>query len=173
MGASRKKRILELHYPARRDVVCDLRRRFDQFMSFYPGPREDVEALKVVLSEAATNAICYGSPQGEQSRVRIRFQISGQDLVIEVADQGESFTPKTIQLPEEDEFQPSGRGLWIMEALMDKVEFLPNCPGTCVRMTKRLPPAVAASRSSHGGSVSTPSSTESYSAPMMAGRFSE
>jgi len=138
MGAQPGKRVLELQLPARRDVVYDIRRRLDEFMRGCAAAAEEVEAVKVALSEAATNAICHGSPLGDKNRIRVRFEKLGGELVIEIYDQGQGFRPRAIALPESDEFQPSGRGLWIMEALMDEVAFLPGPEGTCVRLVKRF-----------------------------------
>lgn len=141
MLAVKQNPVVELEYPAEPRVVHDVRRKFDDFACLLGIPRDDIEALKVALSEACSNAICHGSPLHERNRVWVRFQVKGERLEIEIQDEGSGFRPGRIALPQREEYKPSGRGLFIMEALLDEVRFDANATGTCVHMVKQLPTA--------------------------------
>ena len=124
----------------------EIRRRFHEYVAPYRLPREDVEWVKVALSEAATNAICHGSPRREQNQVHVVCELYNDTLVIEVTDESGVFQTltDTPELPRHDEWKPSGRGLVIMKAVMDEVRFEPGAAGTRVRMVKRFSHAPAA-----------------------------
>jgi serine/threonine-protein kinase RsbW len=131
---------IELTYPSDPRVVQEVRRRFEEFVHAGPLSRDDVEDMKVALSEACANAICHGSPNGPRNCFHVTCLLSRDELVMEVADEGAGFAAgRRTGLPEE--FAASGRGIFLMEHLCDRVEVEPRRPGTAVRLIKRLPVA--------------------------------
>src|SRR5688500_9248946 len=128
-------RELELTYPAEKRVVHDVRVRFEEFLRPWHLLQDDMEWIKVAVTEACTNAVCHRSPHGPLSQIHVRCELDDQRLVIEICDEGGGFRPETIELPEIDDWKPSGRGLVIMVTVMDTVEFIASRAGTCVRMT--------------------------------------
>ena len=133
-----RKRVMEFYLPAERHLIHDVRKRFEEFITPYRLPSDEVEWIKVAVSEACTNAVCHGSPAGSSNRVKVRCELDSETLAVEVCDQGGGFVPETIELPDFDEWKPSGRGLVIMQSVMDDVSFEPRDDGTCVRMVKYL-----------------------------------
>jgi serine/threonine-protein kinase RsbW len=127
---------LQLHFPAEPRVVHDVRRRFEEFVAPLQLQREEVEAIKVALSEACTNAVCHGSPRGVLNCVHITFKADDDRVSIEIVDEGKGFAPQEIALPLYEEWKPSGRGLYLMQALMDEVRFEPTETGTRVVLEK-------------------------------------
>lgn len=138
MSGNESVRMLELDVPADPQVVHDLRARFDEFVQPCGLSQDDREGLKVALSEACSNAVCHGSPRGNWNRVHVRYRLEEDCLTIEVADEGRGFHPDRIALPEFEEWKPSGRGLFLMQALMDDVQFERTPMGTRVRLMKHL-----------------------------------
>jgi len=138
MSEAQPNRYLELDVPAEPQVVQDLRRRFDEFVQGCRMTDDEREGVKVALSEACSNAVCHGSPRGNWNRLRVRFQVEGDLLSLEISDQGRGFYPNEIALPDFEEWKPSGRGLFLMQALVDEVEFERTAVGTVVRLRKRL-----------------------------------
>jgi len=115
---------------------------------------EEIEDMKVALSEACNNAVlhAYGDlPEGttfsapdEQPRVEIRFIKRADSLSIVVKDDGSSFDAAAVARNAESlhgkavhELEAGGLGLYLMQALMDQVE-VSSGSGTQVMMTKRL-----------------------------------
>jgi serine/threonine-protein kinase RsbW len=138
MAGTQHSRILELDYPAEPRIVHDLRELFEVFVQTCNISRDDVEAIKVALSEACSNAVCHGSPVGGRNRIRVRCEVDEEQMAVEVRDEGRGFQLPQIALPHFEEWKPSGRGLFLMYALMDEVAFEPTSSGTHVRLVKYL-----------------------------------
>lgn len=139
MAVDSRKRVMKLDLKAEKHVIHDVRERFEEFVSPCGLAPDDLEWIKVAVSEACTNAVCHGSPEGVQNEIHIRCEVDSEMLSVEVSDEGNGgFRPVEIQLPHFDEWKPSGRGLVIMAAVMDGVTFEPTETGTRVRMVKYL-----------------------------------
>jgi serine/threonine-protein kinase RsbW len=102
-------------------------------------PQPTVEALTVALSEATTNAMVHGGREQERPPIELHCWLEPERLVIEVESEGEPFVPEEIRLPEVTDWHPRGRGLFLMQQLVDHLEFLPRERGVRVRLIKQLP----------------------------------
>ena len=82
-------------------------------------------AIKLALEEALTNAIRHGNESDRSKSVTIRYAITPQKAAVVVRDEGKGFIPDEIPDPTAPERLPlpSGRGIMLMRAYMDKVEF--------------------------------------------------
>ncbi len=102
---------------------------------------EEIEDMKVAVSEACNNAVlhAYGDAAG---KIDVTFETFDDEMIITVRDFGKSFvvnekkeTPvmhgKAI-----DEIRSGGLGLYLMQALMDRVEVKQD-DGTAVILTKK------------------------------------
>lgn len=103
---------------------------------------EEIEDMKVAVSEACNNAVLHAYEHA--GMMEIRFLIMEGSLSITVKDEGRSFdpAPETQTSPSLhgktlDEIEAGGLGLYLMQALMDEVEVLSGV-GTEVVLTKRL-----------------------------------
>lgn len=103
---------------------------------------EEIEDMKVAVSEACNNAVLHAYDSG--GMMEIRFRIAEDALSIVVKDEGKSFDPTAQSGTSEslhgktiDEIEAGGLGLYLMQALMDEVEVLGGA-GTEVVLTKRL-----------------------------------
>ncbi len=88
---------------------------------------EEMEAnILVSLSEAVNNAIVHGNKNNPAKKVSIKMEKDGNLLSFVVADEGEGFDPGMIIDPTAPENldKPSGRGIFLMRSLADKVEFI-------------------------------------------------
>lgn len=96
--------------------------------------------VPVALTEALSNAILRGNAEDPEKRVRVNARIDRVRLVIEVIDEGSGFDISECTLdpttPDRIESE-DGRGLYLMQKLMDRVEQLPGRPGNVVRLTLR------------------------------------
>lgn len=81
--------------------------------------------LMVSLSEAVNNAIIHGNRQDAGKKVTVRCEILPGWLLLTVCDQGKGFRPKEVKNPlaRRNLLRTSGRGVFLMRTLMDKVEF--------------------------------------------------
>jgi len=96
-------------------------------------------AVKLALEESVINAIKHGNQLDSTKKVTIEFSVDDEKTVLSVTDEGEGFDPSAVPDPTKDENLEafSGRGLVLMRAYMDKVEF--NEKGNSVTMTKYAP----------------------------------
>lgn len=79
--------------------------------------------LMVSLTEAVNNAIIHGNKMNAQKKVKVRCEIMPGWLVLSVADEGMGFDPDNIGNPlrKKNLLKESGRGVFLMRTLMDKV----------------------------------------------------
>ncbi len=133
---------LELEIPS--DVACieevieTVRRECSAFD--FPD-RQCSLNVPVALAEALSNAILRGNEEDPEKSVRVRMCLDRRELVLEVRDEGEGFDMQECMvdptLPEE-RLREDGRGLFLMRALMDRVERFDD-GGNVVRLTLRRP----------------------------------
>lgn len=116
--------------------VVELVRRECEGMAYTK--RQLMLNVPVALTEALSNAILRGNGDDPDKHVHVRAEVDAQRLVLEVADEGGGFdlesslvdptTPENID-------REDGRGLFLMQQLMDRVERVEAPGGSIVRMT--------------------------------------
>lgn len=81
--------------------------------------------LMVALTEAVNNAILHGNKSNEEKTVRVLCEVQEDGLLFTVTDQGRGFKPDAVANPLKSEnlLKESGRGIFLMRTLMDRVEF--------------------------------------------------
>jgi serine/threonine-protein kinase RsbW len=81
--------------------------------------------LMIALTEAVNNAILHGNKSKEEKKVRIVCEIRETGLLFTVTDEGRGFKPDTVANPlrEENLLKESGRGIFLMRTLLDRIEF--------------------------------------------------
>jgi serine/threonine-protein kinase RsbW len=99
-------------------------------------PDGEVFGIHLAIEEAVVNAIRHGNKFATDKTVKIRCILSQDKLWIEIEDQGAGFNPLAVPDCTSDERieVPSGRGVMLMKAFMNCVEF--NEQGNRVRMEK-------------------------------------
>jgi anti-sigma regulatory factor (Ser/Thr protein kinase) len=108
-----------------------LRATLDEVADEYPLSEDERFELKFAATEALTNAL-KGSAEGDP--VRIRIVPREETIEVEVVDRG-------VVDPAHRMEEEGGRGIPLMLALVDEVEFFSGAGGTRVRMHKRVTPA--------------------------------
>ena len=90
------------------------------------------------MEEAVRNAIVYASKSDKVLPIDISYTIEQDKIRIVVEDKGAGFNVKDLPDPTnmKNLYKESGRGVYIMQRLMDKVEY--NEKGNRVTMEKRL-----------------------------------
>lgn len=103
----------------------------------YVGDRETLaNHLNVVLTEALVNAIRHANENNPEEVVQIRITISDSEILMQVFDHGRGFN-LTQAVLNERALDEHGRGLFIMQSLMDSVEYRPTKDGNVLEMRKR------------------------------------
>jgi serine/threonine-protein kinase RsbW len=97
-----------------------------------------VEDVEIVVTEACTNVLRHAEPESADYEVEVSLTNDRAD--IKVKDQGPGFDQMSLnQKRALDPTEEGGRGILLMRALVDGIEFL-NDPasGTTVHLTKNL-----------------------------------
>lgn len=125
-------------------LVGNIAERLVQEIKEYAGDRDLLGYhLNLVLTEAMANAIQHAAPADKCDRLRVHIHIEGDDLCIEVYDQGEGFDLKAVQSRGFDALDESGRGIFVIRELMDSVDYHKCAGGNVLEMHRKL---VAADR---------------------------
>ena len=113
-------------------------RILEDVLKHFEFPEEDRVNVLVAFSEAVANAILHGNRECASKQVHIRVQTGPSQATIWVRDEGEGFDVAAVVNPpaEENLLAPSGRGIVMMQAFMDQVEFFHVGEGMLVKMTK-------------------------------------
>ena len=92
--------------------------------------------LMVSVTEAVNNAIIHGNKSDPSKRVIVICEIRPGWLVVIVSDQGKGFKVERVSSPIKDEnvLKESGRGIFLMKTLMDKVIYDVNQSGVQVQL---------------------------------------
>jgi serine/threonine-protein kinase RsbW len=95
-----------------------------------------VFGIHLAMEEAFLNAVRHGNGDDATKRVRVECRIGPEKFDISIADEGGGFDPEAVPDPRSKEnlCKSSGRGVLLMRAYMDAVEY--NEAGNCVRMIK-------------------------------------
>jgi serine/threonine-protein kinase RsbW len=132
--------VVRLRIPGRLELLglCD---RVSTLLCERAGFDEDA-CTQVTLSviEAGTNAIQHGSRCDPALPVDVVFALHSDRLEVSVHDQGSGFdldeVSGDVTLPERL-FDARGRGIFIMRACMDSVDYTFDESGTTCRLVKR------------------------------------
>ncbi len=98
---------------------------------------EAVFAIKLALEEAMTNAVKHGNGNDATKKITVRYAVDDERIEITVSDEGQGFAPEDVPDPTSNDrlTLPSGRGIMLMRAYMDDVEYRRN--GREVYLMKR------------------------------------
>jgi serine/threonine-protein kinase RsbW len=99
---------------------------------------DTADRIAMISREAAANAVLHGNRSDPGKQVRASFAVTPEALSIRVADEGQGFNPEMVPDPLSPEglLRPSGRGIFLMRAIMDEVHFRQLSPGTEITLVK-------------------------------------
>ncbi|WP_163540010.1 anti-sigma B factor RsbW [Gracilibacillus sp. YIM 98692] len=136
---------IEMKVPAKAEYVGVVRLSTSGIANRMGFSYEEIEDLKVAISEAMSNATEHAYDDAEGGEVTVGFGLYTDRLEVMVADRGGSFDLSRIKddigpyknNQSVEDLREGGFGLFLIEALMDKVE-IKNDYGVIVLMTKYL-----------------------------------
>jgi len=136
---------IEIKVPAKPEYVGVVRLSTSGIANRMGFAYDDIEDLKVAISEAITNGVKHAYNETGEGEITIGFGVYENRIEVMVADHGGSFDLKKVKedigpYQEDDtvdDLREGGFGLFLIDALMDKVE-INNKYGVIVLMTKYL-----------------------------------
>jgi anti-sigma regulatory factor (Ser/Thr protein kinase) len=117
-----------VEFPTHPEALISMRGLLRRWLRHADGSDQEIAEITTAAGEAATNAIEHAGASGD-TPFEVLGRIEESDINITVRDYGAWRAPR-----EGDQ----GRGLSLMEALMDEVDVTPSPEGTTVRMRRRL-----------------------------------
>jgi serine/threonine-protein kinase RsbW len=104
---------------------------------------DTIPHIAMAVREAAVNAVLHGNAYDQNKHVTASFETTSDSLIIRIADQGPGLDPNSIPDPlaPENILRGSGRGIFLIRAFMDEVNFRQLHPGTELTLIKHRTPA--------------------------------
>ncbi|MBI3923182.1 MAG: ATP-binding protein [Armatimonadetes bacterium] len=133
--------IIEVRIPSDTEFVRVVRLAVSGVASLMPFTYEEIEDLKLAVSEACSNAILHAHEGNGGEQVVVQLAMQADRLSISVQDRGAGIPlehrRKASRPP--SELSEQGLGLFLIQALMDEVHYdTAKDTGTNVRMVKYL-----------------------------------
>ena len=105
-------------------------------------PVEESQEIVIAVGEAASNACKYGRRAEGDSELRVRCTREGEDVVVQVADDGPGYDHSSLEPPGlPDRFAAGGRGSFLMRQFADDVVVESSAQGTTVTLRRTVPAA--------------------------------
>lgn len=122
------------------DLIGSIGEHIARDIDEFSGDREALAYhLNLVLTEATTNAIKHASAvMRPEDTVRITIHIQDNELNIKVYDHGQGFDLETVPLPDFDQLNEGGMGLYFIRSLMDSVTYTKKNDGNVLEIIKHL-----------------------------------
>ena len=102
--------------------------------------KSESDNFAISVSEVVANAIIYGNKLNKDKKVKIDVYINENEITVKVKDEGTGFNPDILKNPTDPEniLKETGRGLFILKNLNDKVDFNQTKEGFEVTFSKRF-----------------------------------
>jgi anti-sigma regulatory factor (Ser/Thr protein kinase) len=145
---------MEISFAGSPTCLAGLRRAIRGSLAEVPAaiPDEMVDEVVLAISEAAANAILYGS--GDAQPVTVTVRVRGGWIEATVRDRGRPAAPPAAPVA-----GLHGRGLWLIGQLVDELRLAKARPGTLVTLRRCIgDPAV-------GGVPNGPVAVSGYRPP--------
>lgn len=129
---------LRLMLPSEEPSVPLVRKVFSHALGVMGVSRDCIDDIELAISEACTNVLDHAGAHDEYA---VLASVDGDLCVVEVCDDGGDFdgppdTPEGVLI---DPNAEQGRGIQVMRALVDKLDFtVCKDRGTVVRLEKNL-----------------------------------
>ena len=139
----RDEEVVRVQIPGATEYIGVARRAVDALGEQINLPAEARAAVKLAVGEACNNAVLHAKQaNGDYGSVLVACRIVPDALEIDVTNQGNGFHPaEPARMPDAESLAEHGRGMALMEMVMDSVQYLSDNGNTVVRMRKNRPAA--------------------------------
>lgn len=133
-----KESLVELIIPNKPEYLRVVRLMVSGYVSRWPLSFDEVENVKVAVTEACNNAIQFAYEDGAEQQLRIKCWREADNLFFEVRDSGKGLGMTETASPDDIDDE-KGLGFLLISTLMDDVKIESDpAAGTTVTMSKKL-----------------------------------
>jgi len=101
--------------------------------------KEDSGCIILAIDEACSNIIKHGYKNDYNQKIDLTIKLEAKLLTISIIDNGIKFDKNSIETRNIDEIKPGGLGLYIINQVMDIVEYSCTAKGfNRIKMMKKL-----------------------------------
>ena len=138
-GAGGSAHAIHLTIPAKAEYITLGRLALMGLSRVRPLGDDALGDLKLALTEACTNSVRHAYRDGD-GVVEIVYELHADRVVVEVADDGEGFSPEEVMGDGSEELSEGGLGIAIIRSLTDELEIgsAPGSRGSRLRFVKFL-----------------------------------
>jgi serine/threonine-protein kinase RsbW len=133
-------RVVKLTIPAKAEYITLCRLALTGLARVRPFSPEQLADLKLALTEATSNSVRHAYPE-DDGHVAISYELTGDRLAIEVADEGAGFEPEErTDAGDLEDLTEGGLGIAIIRSIADEFELGagPSGRGSRLRFVKYL-----------------------------------
>ena len=129
----------KLVIPSTPDQIQKVERYTEKIAGQIGFSQDEKDSLAIAITEVVANAIYHGNKSNPKKKVYLNIETHPKTMIIRIRDEGSGFDPDKIADPlhPKNLLKDSGRGIYIIRALMDEVSFKYVNNGTEVTLIKR------------------------------------
>jgi len=137
---NKRAKTVSFEVPSSTAEIAKVIHTLENFLNSVDCCTEPVGEVTLAASEAVTNAIIHGNKKDVQKKIFITFRKTASELSVIIEDQGDGFEPDKIPNPmtPKNRMKTTGRGIYLMKAVVDKVIFNRKKSGMQVKLIKYL-----------------------------------
>jgi PAS domain S-box-containing protein len=133
---------LEVKIKNQLEELSRVEEQFESFCEEYQIPDAARQKVSVVIDELLNNVVSYAFPDGEEHIIDLRFDLTGNRLVITIHDDGIPFNPFELDPPDIslslDERSVGGLGILLVREMMDEYLYSRQIGKNVVRLVKLM-----------------------------------
>ena len=129
--------------PSSLDSVNKVEQAAESFAQKAGFDEDTISNIAMAVREAAVNGVLHGNAYDPDKTITASFELTADSVIFKIQDQGPGLDPATIPDPlaPENILRGSGRGIFLIKAFMDEVNFRQTHPGTELTLIKHRIPA--------------------------------
>ena len=138
--AKRKENVYEISIPSEPEKIHVVESETEKLAKKLGFDEDTCDSLGIAVTVVVANAITHGNKKDKSKKVYIKFVYTNKIFKIHIRDEGKGFKPESIANPLDPEniFKESGRGIFIVNTLMDDVKYMFDENGSEIILIKKI-----------------------------------
>ncbi len=103
-----------------------------------PNVEDTIYELQLAVHEICANIIDHSYNNVDDGKIQLELVVNEGNFSADICEFGEAFDPGSVPMPNLDEGQIRGYGIYLVNELMDVVEYSSTACGNCWHLAKKL-----------------------------------